>query len=90
MRIALRDAGVSVGEMADYLELNRNTLGGWMNGRHRPSTGVLRLWALRCGVPFEWLKTGRYPATDHKADRIAPVIPLFQPGPIPTDEGAEA
>jgi transcriptional regulator with XRE-family HTH domain len=55
MHCGLRNAGISVGEMANYLEVNRNTVGGWLNDRHVPSSQTLRLWAMRTGVPYEWL-----------------------------------
>jgi transcriptional regulator with XRE-family HTH domain len=55
MRKALRHAGLSVHEIADYLGVARNTVSTWINGRIEPSTQTLRLWALRCDVPYEWL-----------------------------------
>lgn len=55
---SLRVAKMSVQEMADYLDVHRNSVGAWMNGRTPPTTQTLRLWAMRTGVPFEWLKTG--------------------------------
>ena len=58
MRKALRHAGVGVQEMAEYLGVGRNTVSTWINGRIRPSTQTLRLWALRCGIPLEWLTSG--------------------------------
>ncbi len=61
MRKSLRDAGVGVQEMADYLEVSRNTVGNWINGHIPPSAQTLRLWSLRCGVPLEWLRTGDDP-----------------------------
>lgn len=59
MRKGLRHAGVGVQEMADYLGVARSTLGNWISGRIDPSTQTLRLWALRCGVDYEWLAYGR-------------------------------
>ncbi len=55
MRKALRVADIGVQEIADYLGVSRNTVSTWINGRITPSTQTLRLWALRCGVDFEWL-----------------------------------
>lgn len=59
MRKSLRVSEVSVQEMADYLGVQRNSVGRWINGHTNPSRQTLRLWALRTGVPFEWLETGR-------------------------------
>jgi|HubBroStandDraft_6_1064221.scaffolds.fasta_scaffold00861_27 transcriptional regulator with XRE-family HTH domain len=62
LRKALRHADLGVQEMASYLDVSRNTVGNWINGRIEPSTQTLRLWALRCGVSYEWLTEGRNPA----------------------------
>ena len=58
MRKALRTADLGALEMADYLGVSRTSVSSWINGRIRPSTPVLRLWAMRCDVPFEWLRDG--------------------------------
>ena len=58
MRKALRHAGLGVQEMADYLGVSRGAVGTWINGRVTPSMPTLRLWAIRCGVAYEWLITG--------------------------------
>lgn len=55
MRKALQVSGIGVQEMADYLGVARNTVSTWINGRNRPSPAAVRLWAMRCGVPYEWL-----------------------------------
>jgi transcriptional regulator with XRE-family HTH domain len=61
MRKALRHSGVGVQEMADYLGVARSSVSNWVNGRVQPSTQTLRLWAMRCGVSYEWLTGGRSP-----------------------------
>ena len=58
MRKALRESDIGVQEMADYLGVARNTVSTWINGRIEPSIQTLRLWAMRCGVPYEWLVGG--------------------------------
>lgn len=58
MRKALRHAGIRPGEMAEYLGVGANTVSTWINGKITPSTQTLRLWALRCGVPYFWLLSG--------------------------------
>lgn len=57
---ALRHAGLSVQDMADYFDVHRNTVSGWIHGRIRPDTRTLRLWAARTGVPYEWLRDGTF------------------------------
>lgn len=55
MRKALQVSGIEVQEMADYLGVTRNTIYTWINRHNRPSPATVRLWAMRCGVPYEWL-----------------------------------
>lgn len=55
---ALREAQVGHGEMADYLGVTRNTVGNYTAGRRTPNLATLRVWALRTGVPLEWLESG--------------------------------
>ena len=52
---SMRHAGISITEMADYFDVHRNSISGWINGRIRPDTRTVRLWAFRTGVPYEWL-----------------------------------
>jgi transcriptional regulator with XRE-family HTH domain len=61
MRKSLRTSGVGVQEMADYLQVARNTVSTWINGRMEPAPTTLRLWALKTGVPFTWLCHGDLP-----------------------------
>ena len=55
---ALRHAGVSRQEMADYLGVHPNTISNYVHGHIQPDKRTLMLWAARCGVSFEWLDTG--------------------------------
>lgn len=64
MRKAMRESGLSVQDLADYFECSRNTVSAWINGRVTPSGQSVRLWALRTGVPYEWLRTGKEPDSD--------------------------
>lgn len=61
LRKCLRVSGVGVQEMADYLEVSRNTVSAWVNGRVKPQPRDIRLWALRTGLPFEWVRDGTDP-----------------------------
>lgn len=56
--LALEHADVSVQAMADELGVSRNTVGNYLAGRTQPSTAVVRVWALRTGVPYAWLRDG--------------------------------
>lgn len=61
---SMREAGISVGALARYLEVNRNTIGNWANGHTKPSVASLRMIAMLTGVDFDWLKDGTAPADD--------------------------
>ena len=47
--------------MADYLGLTPYTVSRYINRKAEVPLQTLRLWALRTGVPFEWLETGKTP-----------------------------
>jgi transcriptional regulator with XRE-family HTH domain len=58
MKKALRVARVSRKAMATYLDVTEGTISTWTSGRIEPSMQTKRLWAMKCGVPFEWLNDG--------------------------------
>ena len=55
---ALRVAGMTASQMADYLDVHRSTVATWLHAKIKPSTQTLMLWALRTGVPYGWLVDG--------------------------------
>jgi transcriptional regulator with XRE-family HTH domain len=57
---SLRVSGVSIGEMASFQEVHRNTVSSWINGHARPMAANLRLWAERTPVPYVWLRDGEH------------------------------
>jgi DNA-binding transcriptional regulator YiaG len=71
MRKALRVAGMTPGEMAAYLDVGGNTVSTWINGHIKPSYTILRLWALRTGVPLTWLHHGDLQPCDLEAVRVS-------------------
>ena len=73
MRKALRESGMSVQQIADYLGVARNTVSTWINGRIEPSAQTLRLWAMVTGVNYRWLchgTDGHHPPSDNMHCRI--------------------
>ncbi len=60
---SLKSAGLSVADAAEYFDVHRNTVSGWIHGRINPDTRTLRLWAHLTAVPYEWLRTGQEPPT---------------------------
>ena len=57
----LRVADMSASEMADHLEVHRNTVGSWLRGQTTPNAAVLRVWAIRTGAQYQWLRYGVEP-----------------------------
>lgn len=61
LRMALEHAGLTAAEMMTTLGIeSRDTMAAWTHDRRVPKKAYLRQWAMRCGVPFEWLLTGEY------------------------------
>lgn len=58
MNAALTYAGMSVEAMAAEMEVSRSSLSRWLNDRGPVKAVVLKQWALRCGVSYDWLRTG--------------------------------
>ena len=55
---SLAHADVSIEEMAAELGVSRASVSRWLNEHAVPRVGYLKLWALRTGVPLEWLVSG--------------------------------
>jgi transcriptional regulator with XRE-family HTH domain len=58
MRKALRESGMRAQDAADAMELSRETVSLWLNGKRRPNRGQLIAFAHVTGVPLEWLEQG--------------------------------
>lgn len=67
MRKSLKVAGISVNDMAARLEVTRETVSTWINGRHRPTAAVLLVWADATHVPYSWLRDGLTDARELQA-----------------------
>lgn len=55
---AMRVAELTIDDMADALDVSRNTIGNYRSGRTKPSKLQLKEWSVRTGAPLEWLMTG--------------------------------
>ena len=55
---ARRHAEISTAEMASFLSVTRKTINNYEQERTTVPGAVLRVWAMRCGVPYEWLLSG--------------------------------
>jgi transcriptional regulator with XRE-family HTH domain len=56
MQRALKHAEISVEAIAEELGVSRSSVSRWLNDRGAPPRAAyLKMWALRTGVPYEWL-----------------------------------
>lgn len=55
MAKARRAAGVTREEMGNYLGMSPQGCGMYENDQRFPKLAIMRLWAMRCGVPLAWL-----------------------------------
>lgn len=58
MELALEYGNVSVTEIAAELGVSRTTISNYLHGRTPARRSDLVVWALRCGVPLDWLLDG--------------------------------
>lgn len=81
----LRVVDMSATDMAEHLEVHRNTVGNWLRGQGSPNGAYLRVWAMRVGAPYEWLRYGTNPSDGPNDDGgpgglpTEPVNPLLLP-----------
>ena len=64
MRKTLRHSSETAASMARYLDVEPESVSRWINGRSTPSGAVVKLWALKMGVSYDWLKNGETPPPD--------------------------
>lgn len=57
LRKAREHANLKQAELADEIGISRSSLSGYEQGRPVPKP-VITVWALRTGVPIEWLRDG--------------------------------
>lgn len=88
MRKALSVADVSAQDMAAYLDVSRNTISNWINGRFHPPTSALRLWAMRTGVSYAWLRTGETQRPEDDGPGSGAMLPRLDSNQKPA--GSEA
>lgn len=62
LQIARETTGLNAQDFAAEIGVAKNTVYNAENGARRPSRLVVRAWAMRSGVPVEWLETGQAPA----------------------------
>lgn len=64
LRIAREFAELEQDELASLIGVARNTVINAEKGHTTPRKIVINAWALACGVPASWIKTGVYEISD--------------------------
>ena len=64
MRKAREITGLDQSAFGEELGVSRATVSNAERGRTSPSRLLMRAWALRSGVPLQWLETGKDPRPD--------------------------
>jgi transcriptional regulator with XRE-family HTH domain len=67
---SLRERGITVQQMADFLDVSRNTVGNYIHDKRKVPKAVLRVWALRTGLPLVWLESGIVPEDGDDPDEL--------------------
>lgn len=81
LRKARELTGLDQGEFANDIGASRGTVSNYERGSKTHSRSVLMTWAMRSGVPLEWLTTGRTPenptpAGSQTTSAYAAIVPL--------------
>ena len=71
---SLKSAGMSHSDMAEHMEMHRNTIGAYVTGKSKMLPIIMRLWAEKVGVPLEWLRDGVWPSGEPSTAAAANVI----------------
>lgn len=73
--------GLEQAEFAESLGVSRNSVSNAERGTTTPREITLRAWAMRTGVPLEWIKTGEVSTVP--PDGIEPSTYSLQGGQLP-------
>lgn len=58
LRKALRESGMTVRQMAAYLDVTESSVSRWINGKSKPTTSTLRDWSRKTNISYDWLVNG--------------------------------
>lgn len=58
MSKSMHSAGLSIGELAQWLEEHRDLISDWIESRAQPTAWILRDWAHKTNVEYGWLLFG--------------------------------
>lgn len=61
LKMALESGGLKSADLEEMFEVSRNTVSRWLNDKAEPKRLFLREIAMRTGVDYQWLLTGKSP-----------------------------
>lgn len=83
---ARKHAGLSQTELGKEFVITRSSVSQWESDDTEPTPSKLRAIAMRCGVSYEWLATGKGTMTkiegNPKLDRITQILSELDPAAI--------
>ena len=68
LRKARERCGLSQSEFASEIDVSPRSISNYESEAVQPKKIVLKAWALRTGVPLEWLETGHAPSGNDSGD----------------------
>ena len=78
LRKARDAAGLNQDQLADELGISRRSITNYERGQATPIRSILIVWAMRCGVPFEWLADGTHPGGGGE-EQVEPISRCTRP-----------
>lgn len=87
LRKARELTGLDQAAFAREIGVSRNTVGNAETDSVRVRRITLRAWAMRTGVPVEWLETGETPPSPSGGDGASRYAP-WDSNPEPSDSGS--
>lgn len=84
LKRALAEGGVGAAEMAEHLGYSKAQVSRYLNDHGEPPRrNIIRLWAMRCGVPYGWLLTGDATSSGPDGPGAPAVYPPWDSNPEP-------
>jgi excisionase family DNA binding protein len=63
------DRWLSVGEIAEYLGISKDTVYAWITEKGLPGHRIGRLWKFKCSEVDEWVRQGKAADGTERASR---------------------
>ena len=84
----MEHAGLKPQDLAETLDVHRNTITHYLTGRTHPTRATLMAWGMRTGVSWRWILDGTEP--DGGGEVVTIGYPMVTPIHLVRHEFAEA